>query len=143
MKRYLCVILAIFYLMLTPAQASAPTFHKNVVIKEIATPNKSRAFAKIELAKAGYSPAQYACLDQLWTHESNWRHNARNTITVYQGGKRLHAYGIAQVLGETSSDFRHQIAAGLKYIKHRYSTPCQAWFHWQRTAGRDLIGGWY
>lgn len=67
---------------------------------------------------------QFYCLDLLWTHESHWNRHARN--------KKSTAYGIPQLLDMTTSDPVAQINLGLKYIKHRYSTPCRAWTHWQK-----------
>ena len=43
-------------------------------------------------------------------------------------GKRvaLHAFGIAQVLGEKSKIPTVQVERGLKYIESRYGTPCKS-----------------
>lgn len=87
-------------------------------------------YAKMQLAEP-----QFACLKQLWTKESHWNSKARNEVPVYQvrNGKRvaLHAYGIAQLLGETSKDPIAQVNKGLRYITHRYSTPCRA-MNWHK-----------
>jgi len=76
------------------------------------------------------STSQFACLDALWTRESHWNPFADN--------KHSSAYGIAQLLGETSRDYATQIRHGLSYISHRKDelTPCGAWAHSQRY-------GWY
>jgi len=66
----------------------------------------------------GWGREQQACLVTLWTRESRFDHKADNP--------RSSAYGIAQLLGETKQDPREQIITGLKYIEHRYSTPCNA-----------------
>ena len=72
---------------------------------------------------------QRACLDKLWTAESHWRVTARNP--------RSTAFGIAQVLGETSRDPLVQIRNGLHYISARYpGGACYAWAHEKRY-------GWY
>lgn len=85
-----------------------------------------KAFAK-QLVN---DPIQFKCLVKLWTFESHWNHLAKNKIPVYQtrNGKRvpLHAFGIAQLLGETSRVPAIQIQKGLRYIEHRYSGPCHA-----------------
>lgn len=73
--------------------------------------------------RASRSSSEYRCLRLLWTKESNWRHTAANPSSS--------AYGIAQLLGETSRDPKVQIDNGLRYIAHRYGTPCAAWAHWQ------------
>lgn len=71
------------------------------------------------------SPQQGRCLLELWQRESGWRHDANNPESS--------AYGIAQVLRtpRTLTPYQ-QVDRGLKYIKHRYQTPCRAWRHWQR-----------
>lgn len=73
---------------------------------------------------------QYKCLATLWTFESHWNPLAKNKQPVYQirNGKRvaLHAFGIAQLLGETSRIPYIQIQKGLRYIEHRYLNPCRA-----------------
>jgi SLT domain-containing protein len=85
----------------------------------------------------GWDQQEFACLDSLWTKESNWRVNAANSHTG--------AYGIPQALPGTKmasagADWRTnpstQIAWGLGYIANRYGTPCAAWAHSQAQ-------GWY
>ena len=76
---------------------------------------------------------QYECLDKLWTQESNWRAEAYNKIKVM--GKN--AGGIPQILGlDPRTPAPLQIDRGMKYIIHRYGTPCMAWKFHQRK-------GWY
>lgn len=136
MKRKILALAVLSLTWLTPAEAVAPNLPHSVRL-EMATPIMAKQYAKT-LVK---SHSQYVCLRSLWTKESNWRHNARNTIPVFQKGKKLYAYGIAQRLGERSKDYRIQIRYGLKYINHRYGSPCQAWAKWQ---ARDRRGtGWY
>ncbi|MER5381845.1 tachylectin-related carbohydrate-binding protein [Streptomyces sp. NPDC002688] len=76
--------------------------------------------------------AQWACLETLWDHESNWRWNATNSSSG--------AYGIPQALPATKmdvagDDWREnpltQIKWGLSYIDGRYGSPCNAWNFWQ------------
>lgn len=74
------------------------------------------------------SPAEWRCLDSLWQRESGWQADADNPAST--------AFGVAQLLGETSTDYRTQIRDGLDYIAHRYGTACAAWAHWQAK-------GWY
>ena len=62
---------------------------------------------------------EYKCLDQLWTKESNWNYKAKS--------KTSSAKGIPQLLNLKTNDPYEQINLGLKYIKARYSTPCNAW----------------
>jgi len=67
---------------------------------------------------------QFQCLDSIWTKESHWNPEADNP--------RSTAYGIAQMLNEDSRNGYEQISKGLRYIEHRYSSPCKAWNFWQR-----------
>ena len=67
---------------------------------------------------------QYRCLELLWTKESNWNYKAKNKTST--------ASGIPQLLKMKTNDPYEQISLGIKYIKHRYSTPCQAWAYWQK-----------
>jgi hypothetical protein len=78
----------------------------------------------MKFAKAGYDwdLRQRQCVYKLFTAESRFDHLAKNQ----QGSS---AYGIAQMLKETSSDPAIQILKAYKYIKHRYDTPCRAWQH--------------
>jgi len=67
---------------------------------------------------------QYRCIDELYTHESNWNPHSRN-------GKH---YGIPQLANSKIRylDAYSQIDWGIRYIKSRYKTPCKALDHWRR-----------
>ena len=71
----------------------------------------------------GWGHKEFQCMDNIYTNESHRNPKADN--------KKSTAYGIAQMLGEDSKDWTIQIANGLKYIEHRYGTPCMAWKFWQ------------
>lgn len=77
------------------------------------SPTNSRAYAKSKL-----NDKQFKCLNKLWTRESHWNHRADNPTSS--------AYGIPQLLNMTEKNPYRQIDLGLKYIKHRYDTPCKA-----------------
>ena len=65
---------------------------------------------------------QYKCLAFLYGKESAWNPNARNGSHV----------GIPQGRSKwllTATPIQ-QVEWGLRYIKHRYSTPCNAKDHW-------------
>ena len=64
------------------------------------------------------SASEYKCLDTLWTAESNWNPLSKN--------KKSSAMGIPQLLRLTTKDPFEQIDLGLKYIKARHLTPCNA-----------------
>jgi hypothetical protein len=98
-------------------------------------PDGARAVAKeIAISKHGWGSFQFACLNKLWTKESNWRYKARN--------KSSGAHGIPQALPATKmesigTDWRTnpvtQIKWGLRYIEVRYETPCKAYKKFQRS----------
>lgn len=67
--------------------------------------------------------AQFACLRPLWARESGWRPTANNP--------RSTAFGIAQLLTETSTDWRQQVTRGVAYIRARYGSACVAWAFWK------------
>jgi Transglycosylase SLT domain len=81
-----------------------------------------------------WGKVQFACLNRLWTKESNWNYKAHN----YKSG----AHGIPQALPANkmaliSADWRTnpvtQISWGLRYIEDRYSNPCKAWSKFKRS----------
>lgn len=76
------------------------------------------------LGTYGWDKKEAKCLNKLWGKESAWNPEADNP--------RSTAFGIAQMLGEKSQDAQTQISNGLRYIEHRYTTPCNAWAFWNR-----------
>lgn len=94
------------------------------------TPASARRLAQQMTASRGWNRgAEWRCLFRLWQRESGWRYRADN--------KYSSAYGIAQMLNTPEgSSARLQIARGLRYVSHRYGTPCAAWQHSQKH-------GWY
>ena len=98
-------------------------------------PDGARAVAReIAQSKYGWGSFQFACLNKLWTKESNWRYKARN--------KSSGAHGIPQALPATKmesigTDWRTnpvtQISWGLRYIEVRYETPCKSYKKFQRS----------
>ena len=101
-----CVLPSISWLMFT-TNAYANT--NNEIEKE-----KYKLYSHIKLT----NHRQYLCLEQLWYLESKWNPRANN--------KRSTAYGIPQLLKLKINNPYMQIDAGLKYIAHRYGTPCKA-----------------
>lgn len=104
--------------------------HKEPVVQTKATmaqKNANKAMA-MRFASAGYGwdLRQRQCIFKLFTKESRFDHLAKNQ----QGSS---AFGIAQMLHETSLDPAMQILKAYKYIESRYGTPCKAWsFHQRR-----------
>jgi hypothetical protein len=73
---------------------------------------------------------QYKCLASLYGKESAWNHNAYNANSGAVGipqGKSIWLLTATPI---------EQTEWGLRYIKHRYSTPCNAWAHWK-------VYGWH
>lgn len=100
-------------------------------------PGTAREIGLQMVLARGWDQQQFACLDSLWTRESNWRSNAANTSTG--------AYGIPQALpgskmasagADWQTNAATQITWGLGYIAGRYGTPCDAWASFQSK-------GWY
>lgn len=119
-----------------------PTTHNVGVRVEVVPKEHNRTKATMEekrankilamrYAKAGWDwdLRQRQCIYKLFTKESRFDHLAKNQ----QGSS---AFGIAQMLKETSKDPAIQLLKAYKYIVHRYETPCKAWNHSQRR-------GWY
>ena len=80
----------------------------------------NKALAK-QYAWAGYGwrGMEWRCLDYIFTKEARYDHLAKNR----QGSS---AYGIGQLLKETSKEPAIQILHTYKYITKRYQTPCRA-----------------
>lgn len=98
------------------------------------TPEAAKQFAQKLMPSWGWkSDAQWQCLESLWTKESNWRPQAFNKTAVYQGGEKVHAGGIPQILGlDPKITVEEQIIRGFTYIESRYSDPCSAWRFWTK-----------
>ena len=96
---------------------------------------ENRRIAREYSRALGYSQRERACLDTLWTFESRFDHLGRPRDA--QGKPRSSAYGIAQLLGERSSDPRIQVLHGLRYLDARYKkSACRALAHHKSR-------GWY
>ena len=103
----LCLLL--IALLLQPLRAEAIT---TVQAKEL-----FKLYAHTQLL----SSKQYYCIEKLWDRESRWDPTARNSKST--------AYGIPQLLGLKETNGFKQIDMGIKYIVHRYGTPCNAYIH--------------
>ena len=103
----------------------------------VVDPGSARALGQAMALERGYGADEFACLERLWTKESNWNVTAEN--------KSSGAYGIPQSLpgskmASVAADWRTnaatQITWGLNYIEGRYGTPCGAW-------AKSQASGWY
>lgn len=120
-----CLVLALPPVRLDEA-AAATSDAATLITVTAQKPVDPRAFAR----RATRSGSEYACLLQLWTRESNWNPRSRNKRPGNARGD--HAFGIAQMLGETSKDPITQVRHGLAYIAHRYGDACTALRFWQQ-----------
>jgi hypothetical protein len=90
---------------------------------------ENKALITSYLNALGYNDNHIKCAITLWTRESRLDHLADN--------KRSSAYGIAQLLGERSSQPELQVLHAIRYVEHRYSGSfCRALNHSDRR-------GWY
>lgn len=102
-----------------------PLLKEKPAIKERTQATMAEKRANKALAKRyawvgyGWKDMEWRCLDYIFTKESRYDHLAKNR----QGSS---AYGIGQVLKETSKDPAIQILHTYKYITKRYKTPCRA-----------------
>jgi hypothetical protein len=112
--RIACAIVSVMGILLSgTAYAYAPT-HTLIQVKQI-TPKM--------YAKATLDSSNYKCALELYTKESNWRPNAKN-------GSH---YGIPQ--GKSiylkTADPVAQVRWGIRYVKARYGSMCQALTHFK------------
>jgi len=103
----LCLILSLVLLPLSNAVAVTDATSKELF--------KLYAHTKLLNSK------QYACIEKLWDRESRWDPTATNRHST--------AYGIPQLLGLKETNGFKQIDIGIKYIVHRYGSPCNAYLH--------------
>lgn len=84
---------------------------------------EAKAYARARLAAFGWGPEQFAYLDTLWSHESGWNPNARNSSSG--------AAGIPQdITGDFHGGYVGQVDWGLNYIAGRYGSPAAALAFW-------------
>jgi hypothetical protein len=82
-----------------------------------------------------YKPKEALCLIKLYGKESAFRVDAIGNLS---SPTKSYVYGIPQLKNPIIKDLsaNSQIDYGMKYVAHRYSTPCRAWSHW-------LKKGWH
>ena len=128
MKRKVLSGLLVVFLWTTGIYFGTTTFPPKIVhvakptkvLSEMEQKRENRAIAK-RYAQVGFGweGRQWRCLESLWSDESKFDNFAKN-----RSGSS--AYGIGQMLRETSSDPRIQVLRSLKYISARYGDPCRA-----------------
>ena len=74
-----------------------------------------------------YSKDEALCLIKLYGKESAFNRSAVGNVNGSQ-----QAYGIPMLKNPLIKDLsaNKQIDYGMKYVAHRYGTPCKAWAHW-------------
>ena len=109
------VLVAIGITLFTPAYADAPDEAKSFIT--------AKEYAALRLDNT----QQYKCLATLYGKES-----AFNRLAIGNINGSMQTYGIPQLKNPIIKDLspNRQIDYGMKYVKHRYSTPCRAWAHW-------------
>jgi uncharacterized protein YabE (DUF348 family) len=103
----------------------------------VVAPGSAQAIGKKLAAARGWGDDQFACLVQLWDHESGWRTNAANPSGAYGIPQALPGSKMSSAGPNWQTDAATQIRWGLGYIAARYRDPCNAWSTWQSQ------GGWY
>jgi hypothetical protein len=114
----------------------APASSELLIPVDCASYSGNRQIGCALLGWAGFGTEQMSCLDKLWTKESGWRVNARNSSGAYGipqalPGSKMAAYG-----DDWQTNPEPQVKWGLQYIKGKYGTPCGAWGVFQSK-------GWY
>ncbi len=90
-----------------------------------------KAVARILLPEYGFGEGQWACLDQLWIGESDWRWWVANSSSgAYGIPQSLPGSKMASVAPDWQTNPVTQIKWGLQYIKSSYGTPCNALNQW-------------
>lgn len=78
-----------------------------------------RAYVADRASRSGWKGAQWRCLAAIIDAESRWNPTADNPTSS--------AYGVFQQLRLTpGTSLADQTRLGLKYVAHRYGTPCAA-----------------
>ena len=114
----------------TPIATPTPTPTKDTKEQKRENRKMAKAYAR---AGYGWTGQQWVCLRTLWTSESRFDSKADNP--------KSSAFGIAQLLREKETEPALQILKGLRYISHRYGTPCQAREFWKKQKSRG--NPWY
>lgn len=96
-----------------------------------------QGFEKIDALKAYASmqmnETQFKCLNQLYIYESHWNYKAVNLSSKATGiPQALPADKMAVSGADYMTNPYTQINWGLRYIKIRYKTPCNALHHFNR-----------
>jgi len=85
----------------------------------------SRSYVLNQSLVKGWDGEQWICINELINRESRWDNTADNPTSS--------AYGLFQMLKTpVGLPLEEQTKRGLRYIEHRYDTPCKALQHHNR-----------
>lgn len=91
----------------------------------VRTVEVSRSYVRLKAEDKGWTDDEWDCLEVIIEKESEWNADAKNP--------RSTAYGLFQMLKTPEGlPISKQTKRGLKYIKQRYDTPCNALRHHNR-----------
>lgn len=93
-------------------------FVAQIFAQEIASAQTINTYKQYTFIALNYDFKEFYCVSDLWYKESRWNPKAKNA--------KSSAYGIPQLLKLKSKDPFYQIDQGLKYIKARHITACNA-----------------
>lgn len=87
-----------------------------------------KALTRALMSKYGLNPADFSCIDNIWTQESNWNvHAANPTSSAYGIPQALPGSKMASAGANWHDSAETQIRWGLSYIANRYGSACAAW----------------
>lgn len=96
-----------------------------------ASPEYNKAIARHQMtSKYGWCGQEYSCLVTLWNRESGWRVTAHNPSGAHGIPQALPGSKMSSAGPDWKRNPSTQISWGLKYIKGRYNTPCNALGFW-------------
>jgi hypothetical protein len=98
-----------------------------------ASPAFNKRYASCRMQeKYKWGSKEYGCLVTMWSRESGWRVDAHNRSSGAHGiPQSLPGNKMASAGPNWYTNPFTQVDWGLKYIKSRYGTPCNAWGFWQ------------
>ena len=95
-------------------------------------PGSAQSIAYNMMSSFGWNPKTYfSCLDNIWTHESNWNYQAENASGAFGIPQALPGSKMASAGADWQTNPATQIKWGLGYIQATYGDPCSAWAFWQ------------
>ena len=90
---------------------------------------RNHSFTSKDYIRSLFNKEQSSCLIRLYGKESAFNTKAIGNLS---SPTKSYVYGIPQLKNPLIKDMNayNQIDYGIKYIKHRYETPCRAYAHW-------------